>query len=62
MDFESHHNVKAVKGFVMKNVSVQSKATINAKAIKISLNGIILKEKDKLIDLKCGTTPLIVTF
>ena len=62
MEFAPSHNVKAIKGMVMKHLPAELKKQTTFKTLKIMFQDKPLKESDKLVSLNCGMTPVIVTF
>ena len=62
MEVEPHHNVKAAKGVAMRHLPATQKNQVGFKSLTVTLNGEPLKDKDKLVDLNCGKTPLIISY
>ena len=61
MEFAPSHNVKAIKGTVMKHLSAELKVQTAFKRLIVRFQDKPLKDSEKLHSLNCGKTPVIVT-
>ena len=69
MSLAPTHNVKAVKGFALKHFATdlakcvkeaKDKSSLSVKNLKVTLNGKLVKDSDKLLALQSGKIPFVV--
>ena len=60
MEFNPKHNIRAVKGFALANFKDSWGANVHPKSLCVLFMGENLKDTEKLINLDCGKSALIV--
>ena len=61
IEYEPMHNIKVVKGAAMRRLPKAQRKKTDPKHLKVTFKDAPLKDSKKLVDLKCGKCPIVVS-